>query len=83
MGQTRKVTCKSFLDEMADYLDGDISQEVRVSLESHLAKCPDCWVLLDETRQTVEIVQKTACHPMPDDVKNRLVDAIQKHWEKS
>ena len=83
MGETLKITCKSFLDEMSDYIDGELPQDLRASLESHLAKCPECWVLLDETRQTVEIVQKYNCHPMPDAVKDRLVDAIQKHWEKT
>jgi anti-sigma factor (TIGR02949 family) len=83
MGEKRKITCKSFLDEMSDYLDGDLPPEFRASLEAHLAKCPQCWVLLDETRQTVEIVQTYDCHPLPADVKVRLVDAIQKHWDKT
>jgi anti-sigma factor (TIGR02949 family) len=83
MAEKRKITCKSFLEEMSDYIDGDLPQDLRASLESHLAKCPECWVLVDETRQTVEIVQKYDCHPLPAEVKGRLVDALQKHWEKS
>jgi anti-sigma factor RsiW len=67
---------------MSDYIDGDLAPDLRASLESHLAKCPNCWILLDETRQTVEIVQKYNCHPMPDDVKSRLLDALQKQWDK-
>ena len=82
MGETRKITCRSFLDDMSEYLDGDLPQDLRASLEAHLAKCPECWVLLDETRQTVEIFQKFDCHPLPEDVKGRLVDAIQQHWDK-
>ena len=82
MEEKRKITCKSFLEDMSEYLDGDLPRDLRVSLESHLAKCPECWVVLDETRKTVEIVQTFDCHPLPDDVKGRLVNAIQQHWDK-
>ena len=83
MEETRKITCRSFLDEMSEYLDGDLPRDLRASLESHLAKCPECWVVLDETRKTVEIVQTFDCHPLPDEVKGRLANAIQKHWDKT
>jgi anti-sigma factor RsiW len=68
---------------MADYLDGELPQDLRASLESHLAKCPECWVLVDETRKTIEIVQTHECHPLPAAVKSRLQNAIHEHWEKS
>ncbi len=77
MGVKKKITCKSFLDDMSNYIDGDIPQELRASLEAHLAKCPECWVLFDETRQTVEVIQSYNCHPLPDAVKNRLLNALQ------
>ncbi len=83
MEETRKITCKSFLDEMTDYLDGDLPRDLRASLEAHLAKCPECWVVLDETRHTVEIVQNFDCHPLPEDVKGRLIDAIEKRWDQT
>jgi anti-sigma factor RsiW len=80
MSVKKKITCKSFLDDMSDYIDGDIPQELRTSLEAHLAKCPECWVLFDETLQTVEIFQSYNCHPLPDDVKGRLLSVLQTQW---
>lgn len=75
----KKITCKSFLDDLGDYVDGTVEAELRVSLEAHLAKCPDCWVLFDETQKTVEIVQEHDCHPMPDAVRDRLMTALNSH----
>jgi anti-sigma factor (TIGR02949 family) len=72
----KKITCQSFLDDLSEYIDGDLGFEFRVTFEAHLAKCPNCWVVLDETKKTVEIVQRFDCHPMPSDVKDRLLDAL-------
>ena len=82
MAEKRKITCKSFLEDMSDYLDGDIPAELRAMLEAHLAKCPDCWLVLDETRRTVEVFQTYGCRPLPEDVRGRLADALQRQWNK-
>ena len=80
MSVKKKITCKSFLDDMSDYIDGDIPQELRTSLEAHLAKCPECWVLFDETKKTVEVFQSYNCHPLPDDVRDRLLGVLKTQW---
>ena len=72
----KKITCQSFLDDLSEYIDGDLASEIRVTFEAHLAKCPDCWVVLDETQKTVEIIQRYDCHPMPEAVKDRLLEAL-------
>lgn len=72
----KKITCQSFLDDLSDYIDGDVADEIRVTFEAHLAKCPNCWVVFDETQRTVEIVQRFGCHPMPDQVRDRLMETL-------
>ena len=79
----KKITCQSFLDDLSDYIDGDLAAEFRVTFETHLAKCPNCWVVLDETQKTVEIVQRFDCHPMPVDVKDRLLEALSSKLNNS
>lgn len=78
MGAKKKITCQSFLEDVSDYIDGELPADLRVSLEAHLAKCPNCWVLFDETKRTVEIFQQTNCHPLPNDVKDRLLQTLRK-----
>lgn len=72
----KKITCQSFLDDLSDYIDGDVAQEIRVTFEAHLAKCPNCWVVFDETQRTVEIFQRYDCQPLPEKVKDRLLQTL-------
>ena len=80
MAVKKKITCQSFLEDVSDYIDGDLPEELRVSLEAHLAKCPNCWVVFDETKRTVKIFQGYECHPLPDGVKDRLLDKLKSTW---
>ena len=83
MGTTRKVNCKTFLDDVSNFLDGELDAELRVLIEAHLAKCPDCWVVFDETKKTVEISRSVDCHPLPQDVEERLMQTLKQHWKQS
>jgi anti-sigma factor RsiW len=65
------------LNELTDYLDGSLDREARVQLEAHLAKCPNCWVVCDTTRKTIEVFKGMDPYPLPEDVKGRLMKAIQ------
>ncbi len=78
MGTTRQITCKQLLKELTDYLDGSLDGEARVALEAHLAKCPNCWVVCDTTRKTIQVYKGMDPYPLPEDVKSRLMKAIQR-----
>ena len=78
MENTRQFGCKRLLKELTDYLDGSLDSEVRVQLEAHLAKCPNCWVVCDTTRKTIEVFKGMDPYPLPEDVKSRLMKALQK-----
>jgi anti-sigma factor RsiW len=68
---------------MSDYIDGSLGEELRVSIEAHLAKCPNCWVVFDETRKTVEIFQSMECKALPKQVHDRLLEALERNWKKA
>ena len=78
MATTRQFTCKHLLEELTDYMDGSLESEVRVQLEAHLAKCPNCWVQVDTMKKTVQVFQGMEPYPLPEDVKDRLMKALQK-----
>ena len=83
MGTTRKINCKTFLDDVSNFLDGELDADLRVSIEAHLAKCPDCWVVFDETKKTVELSRSVDCHPLPQHVEERLMQTLKQHWKQS
>jgi len=72
------LTCKEFLNELNDYLDETTRAELRQELETHLAECPNCWVICDTTRKTIQIYKGVDPYPIPDDVRSRLLVALQK-----
>ena len=72
------LTCKDFLSELSDYLDEAVDAEVRSKLEKHITECPNCWVIADTTKRTVEIYKGMEPYPIPADVESRLMAALEK-----
>jgi len=72
------LTCKDFLNELSDYLDESIDAELRARLEQHITECPNCWVIADTTRRTIQIYKGMDPYPVPTDVESRLMKALEK-----
>jgi len=72
------LTCKDFLKELSDYLDENIDAELRAKLERHITECPNCWVIADTTRKTIQIYKGMERYPVPADVESRLMQALEK-----
>jgi anti-sigma factor RsiW len=72
------LTCKDFLGELSDYLDEALDAPTRVKLEEHIAECPNCWVIADTTKKTVQIYRGMEPYPIPSDVETRLMAALER-----
>ena len=72
------LTCKDFLSELSDYLDENIDAGLRAKLEHHMSECPNCWVIADTTRRTIQIYKGTEPVSIPEDVQARLMQALDK-----
>ena len=72
------LTCKDFLSELSDYLDETIDAGSRTKLERHITECPNCWVIADTTRKTIQIYKGMEPYPIPAEVESRLMQALEK-----
>jgi len=72
------LTCKQFLAELSDYLDESLGREERQKLEEHINACPNCWVIADTTRKTIEVYKCSEPVPIPSDLRSRLMKALEK-----
>jgi anti-sigma factor RsiW len=72
------LTCRDFLAELSDYLDDRIDTELRAELEGHMTECPDCWVIADTTKKTIQIYKGMEPYPIPPEVESRLMKALEK-----
>lgn len=70
------ITCDEFFAEFADYLENQVSPEVRQELELHLSQCRACHVLYDSTRKTIKIVSESDSFELPDKVFDPILDRV-------
>ncbi len=74
------LTCKDFLAELNEYLDEGVDQETQQKLEEHVNECPNCWVVVDTTKKTLQIFKDAEPQELPEDVHSRLLAALQRKF---
>ena len=72
------VTCKQFLQELNDYLDPNTDGALKIRLEAHVTECPNCFVIVDTTRKTLQVYKGVEPQAIPEDVKDRLLKALER-----
>jgi hypothetical protein len=74
------LTCKEFLSELNEFLDetDKIDIEMRRKLEGHINECPNCWVVCDTTKKTIQVYKGMQPQNIPGAVHERLMRALEK-----
>lgn len=72
------LTCKDFLSELNEYLDETADPELRQQLEQHVNECPNCWVVVDTTKRTLQIYKSTEPQEIPERVHRKLTEALER-----
>ena len=49
------VNCEHVWQEISNYLEGDISPDLRAAMEAHFRECRHCTAILDGTRNIVHL----------------------------
>ncbi len=70
------MTCTDFLSKLTDYFDGQISPELLEEVRAHSASCSHCEVVLDTTRQTIEVYRDNELYELSTEFQTRLHAAI-------
>jgi anti-sigma factor RsiW len=66
------------MQELNDYLDETVDIELRHKLEVHITECPNCFVILDTTRKTIQVYKGMQPQVLPDEVQARLMKAVER-----
>jgi hypothetical protein len=69
------ISCEEFLAEFGDYLENQVSPEVRQELELHVSQCRACHVLYDSSRKTVKLVTESNSFELPESVSEPIIAA--------
>jgi hypothetical protein len=70
------ITCEEFLAEFGDYLENQVSPEVRKELELHLSECRACQVLYDSSRKTIKIVTESSSFELSEKDTDPIIDRV-------
>ena len=72
-----EISCVEVWREISNYVDKEISPEMRERMEAHFKVCAHCTAVLDGTRNIVELVGDGRVFQMPDGFSKRLHKKIQ------
>lgn len=61
---------------MTDYFDGEVEAELLAEIHSHLCECHHCEVLVDTTRQTIQVYRNHQVYELSDEIRERTVTRI-------
>ncbi len=70
------MNCTDFLKQLTDYFDGRVEPSLMKEVQTHLSECHHCEVVLDTTRQTIAIYREHEIYEFPNDLQERLHNAI-------
>jgi len=70
------ITCEEFFAEFGDYLEDQVSPEVRRELELHLSQCRACHVLYDSSLKTIKIVTESSLFEIPQNVFDPIIERV-------
>ena len=76
------MNCKEFLARLTDYFDEVTAAELRAELEGHISKCGHCTIILNTTRQTIEIYRNNELYDLPQTLRDRLRAAVMEKCSK-
>ena len=76
------ITCEEFFAEFADYMENQVSPEVRQELELHLSQCRACHVLYDTSHKTVKIVTESSSFELPQSVSDPIIERVMARLRK-
>ena len=76
------ITCRQFVDLVADYLEDRLNARTRDQFDRHLANCPGCARYLDQIRASARVLGRVSLDPLSSEAKDQLLDAFRA-WRSS
>jgi anti-sigma factor RsiW len=74
------IRCEDVLRELSNYIDREVTPDLRRQIEEHLGACHHCTVLVSTTRKTLSLVADSSILELPSGVSQRLLTRLAVHW---
>ncbi len=76
----RMISCRDVSQILQDYIEDELPDSERRSIDMHLALCKECRVFLSTYKETVHLVGRIPDTPMPKEFSDHLVVLLRKRW---
>ena len=77
------VSCEHVLEQLSEFIDGEIEAGLRAEIEAHLKMCRKCSVLHDSLRKVLIIAGDERTFEIPVGYSERLHAFIDQHLGNS
>ena len=74
--------CDDLIGNLSDYIDGELEPELCRELESHLAGCRNCRLMVDTMQMTVKLCRDGAEVELPQSLQDKINDKLAARWKK-
>lgn len=75
---SKEHKCHGLAASISEYIDGELSPELCLTLEQHMSECPNCTIVVNTLRKTIELYKQPDSEEyLPEDVRTRLYQRLQ------
>lgn len=71
-----KISCREVRRELANYMEDDMSTELRARIDRHFQECDGCFAIYDGMRRIVRLMNKAGIIELPEGFSVRLYQRI-------
>jgi mycothiol system anti-sigma-R factor len=68
--------CTETLQELYEYLDGELTNDKREHIEQHLNDCSPCYEAFDFEAELRMVIRKRCAETVPDQLRQRIARAL-------
>lgn len=73
-----KIACEDVRHELANYMEDDVSIQLRLRIERHFAECNGCFAIYDDLRKIVRLIGSSDVIELPRGFSQRLYQRIRR-----
>ena len=77
-----EISCLDVWREISNFVDGEISPELRRRIEEHLKVCDHCTAVYDGTRNLIKLVADGTAYELPVGFSDRLRQRLQNRFQQ-
>jgi mycothiol system anti-sigma-R factor len=70
------VDCSETIERLYIYLDGELTEEIRIEIKRHLDDCPPCLDAFDFEVELRQVIANRCQDRVPDTLRQRIHDAL-------